>query len=163
MKKTSRKSWIRGDATWWCHFNITMTSRIDVRLACCWHAAVHFLSFRRAGTGMWDRIILHGKKQGKSRSDVREHFFFFSHFYVLYRDRKSAFLVHLCQSSQNLAQPSDSLNVLQTAVNQMEKDADMKFRQVVWLLAKKGLLYHSPCTQGSSIRYPAPPVCQMRL
>ena len=33
LKKTSRKSWIRWNATWWRHFNITMTSRIDVRPA----------------------------------------------------------------------------------------------------------------------------------
>ena len=34
MKKTSRKSWIRWNATRWRHFNISMTSRIDVRPTC---------------------------------------------------------------------------------------------------------------------------------
>ena len=44
-----RKSWIRRDVTWWCHFNITMTSR-----GLMWgqRAAVCFLSFPRAGTGI---------------------------------------------------------------------------------------------------------------
>ena len=32
MKKTSRKSWIRWVETWWRHFNIAITSWIDVRL-----------------------------------------------------------------------------------------------------------------------------------
>ena len=31
LKKTSRKSWISWDATWWRHFNITMMPRIDLR------------------------------------------------------------------------------------------------------------------------------------
>ena len=43
MKKASRKSWIRWDATWWRHFNITMTSRIDVRPSCGRRAAVRFI------------------------------------------------------------------------------------------------------------------------
>ena len=34
--KTSRKFWLDWVATLWRHFNITMTSRIDVRLACGW-------------------------------------------------------------------------------------------------------------------------------
>ena len=34
LKKTSRKFWIRWDATWWRNFNITVTSWIDVRRAC---------------------------------------------------------------------------------------------------------------------------------
>ena len=33
LKKPSRKSWIRWDATWWPNFNITMTSWISVRPA----------------------------------------------------------------------------------------------------------------------------------
>ena len=53
--KTSRKTWIRWDGTWWHNFNITMTSRIYVQPACAQHAAVRFLSFPRAGTGMWDK------------------------------------------------------------------------------------------------------------
>ena len=55
-KNTSRKSWKRWDATWWRHFNITMTSGIDVLQACDRRAAVCILYFPRAGTGMWDRI-----------------------------------------------------------------------------------------------------------
>ena len=35
MKRTSRKSWINWDVTWWCNFNITMMSRIEVRPTCC--------------------------------------------------------------------------------------------------------------------------------
>ena len=70
MKKTSRKSWIPWDVMWWPHFNITMTSRIDVWPACSWQAAV-FLSFPRAGTGMWDRkSYLTLVKYWKSRSGV---------------------------------------------------------------------------------------------
>ena len=57
MKKTSRKSWIRWDATWWHNFKITMASRIDMQPTCGRRAAVHFLSFPRAGAGMWDRNI----------------------------------------------------------------------------------------------------------
>ena len=51
LKKTSRESWIHWDATWWRHFKITMTSRIDVRPAC---GCSFFLPFPRAGTGVWD-------------------------------------------------------------------------------------------------------------
>ena len=65
MKTTCRKSWIRWDATWSRNFNITMTSRIDVRPACGRRAAVHFLSFLRAGTDIWDRIISHVQKRRK--------------------------------------------------------------------------------------------------
>ena len=42
MKKTSIKFWNRWNETWWRHYNITMTSLIDVRLACGQHAAIHF-------------------------------------------------------------------------------------------------------------------------
>ena len=42
IKTTSRKSWIRWDATWWRNFNITMMSRIDVRPACGQRAAGRF-------------------------------------------------------------------------------------------------------------------------
>ena len=57
LKKTSRKSWIRWDATWWRHFNILVTSRIDVQPA--WGCSF-FLSFSRAGTGVWERNFSHG-------------------------------------------------------------------------------------------------------
>ena len=50
LKNTSRKSWIRQDITWWRQFYNTMTSRIDVLLAC----GCSFLSFPRAGIGVWD-------------------------------------------------------------------------------------------------------------
>ena len=49
MKKASRKSWIRWDATWWHGFNIIMTSQMDVWPACRQCAAVCFLSFPWAG------------------------------------------------------------------------------------------------------------------
>ena len=42
MKKASRKSSKRRDATCRSHFNITMTSQIDVRPACGRRAAVSF-------------------------------------------------------------------------------------------------------------------------
>ena len=45
-----------------------LTSRIDVHQ----RATVRFLSFPRAGMGVWDRNISHGWKQRKSRSGVRE-------------------------------------------------------------------------------------------
>ena len=32
IKKASRKAWIRWAATWWHHFNNTMTSRVDMPL-----------------------------------------------------------------------------------------------------------------------------------
>ena len=41
-EKVSRKSWICRDVKWWRHFNITIASRIDVRPACGWEAAVRF-------------------------------------------------------------------------------------------------------------------------
>ena len=41
-KKASRKSWIRWDATWWRHFNIKMTSRVDVLPACGRRTAILF-------------------------------------------------------------------------------------------------------------------------
>ena len=41
-KKTSRKSRIRWDTTWWRYFNIRMTSRVDVGPAC----GCFFLSLR---------------------------------------------------------------------------------------------------------------------
>ena len=56
MKKSYRRSLICWDATWWCHFNIKMTSRIDVRSDSGRHAAIYILSFLRSGTGMWDRF-----------------------------------------------------------------------------------------------------------
>ena len=55
MKKSSRKSQIRWDAKWWHHFNITMTSRIDVRLTC----SCSFFIFPTGSYG-YVRIILHG-------------------------------------------------------------------------------------------------------
>ena len=42
VKKASRKSWIRWDATWWRHFNITITSLIDMRPVC--RCSVFYLS-----------------------------------------------------------------------------------------------------------------------
>ena len=72
MKKASRKSWICWNATWWRHFNISMKSRIDVRPACSWRVSVRFLSFPRAGMGMWDRVISHLNIQGKYWSVVWE-------------------------------------------------------------------------------------------
>ena len=45
MKTASTKSWIRWDATWWHHFNISMMSWINM-----WP----FLSFPWAGMGMRD-------------------------------------------------------------------------------------------------------------
>ena len=56
IKRAYRKSWIHWDVIWWCHFNITMMSQIDVLLAC----SCQFFIFPKAGTGMWDRIISHG-------------------------------------------------------------------------------------------------------
>ena len=55
MNKTSNKSWLRWDVTWWGNCNITMTSRIDVRQSCGRRSAVRFLSFTRAGTAIWEK------------------------------------------------------------------------------------------------------------
>ena len=44
-KKTSRKSWIQWNAIWWFIFNITMTTRIDVRPTWGRRATVRFFIF----------------------------------------------------------------------------------------------------------------------
>ena len=56
MENTFRNSWIRWGATCRRNFNITITSRIDVRPACSRRAAVRFFIFPTgcAGMGMWD-------------------------------------------------------------------------------------------------------------
>ena len=68
MKKTSRKSWyaeMRRD-------DVILTLQWRHGSTCDQRAAVRFLSFPRAGMGVWDRNISHGLKQRKSRSGVRE-------------------------------------------------------------------------------------------
>ena len=59
MENSSRKSWIHCNTKWWRHFDIIMTSRIEVGPA----SSCLFLFFLPVGTGIWDRIISHGQKQ----------------------------------------------------------------------------------------------------
>ena len=56
MKKTSRESWICWDALWWCHYNYNDV--MDRRAASV--RLFVFVFSPRAGTGLWERIILHG-------------------------------------------------------------------------------------------------------
>ena len=68
LKKNSRKSCIRWDATWWHHYNITMTSWIDVRLAC----GCLFFYLSLGLVWVCEIEISHmGKNNGKSKSSHR--------------------------------------------------------------------------------------------
>ena len=80
MKKTSRKSWIRWDASPCRNFNVTMTSRIDVRTAHGRRTAVRFFIFP---TGWYGIEVSHMGKNNGNPDLVCEKFR--CHTYIPYR------------------------------------------------------------------------------
>ena len=85
MKKISRKSWIRWEETWWCNFNITMTSWIDVRPA-------YGCSFFYLSHGLVRVFEIWLVKKRKSWSGVRES--------VLNKELVCSSIFYICDKSE---------------------------------------------------------------